>query len=225
MTARIPISPVAGTPSLLDQVYNHLLEAICDCRLEPGTVLRQEELARNLGVSRQPVQQALQLLRRQRLVHEHGRSGVQVAPVEAGFVRQLYEVRGALDACAARLAAGRPCSAGDVATGRRLIDQGRAALRSGVLTDRLAADVRFHSFIYELSGNPLLDEAAASYWHHIRRLIALTLRTEHPMHAVWDDHAAILQAIVDGEPGRAEQLAIEHARNNARLLLARLEGG
>src|SRR3546814_10831455 len=61
MTTRIPISPVAGTPSLLDQVYNHLLEAICDCRLEPGTVLRQEELAHNLGVSRQPVQQALQL--------------------------------------------------------------------------------------------------------------------------------------------------------------------
>src|SRR3546814_14362697 len=109
MTTRIPIAPVAGTPSLLDQVYNHLLEAICDCRLEPGTVLRQEELAHNLGVSRQPVQQALQLLRRQRLVHEHGRSGVQVAPVEAGFVRPLYEVRGALAARSEGRRVGKEC--------------------------------------------------------------------------------------------------------------------
>jgi len=219
------MTPLDGSPSLLDRVHAHLLDAICDCRLEPGTVLRQEELARSLGVSRQPVQQALHLLRRQRLVHDHGRSGVKVAPVDAGFVRQLYEVRGSLDACAARLAAERGCRGADLELGRKLLEDGRAAMSSGDMRERIAADVRCHGLIYELSGNPLLDEAAASYWHHIRRLIALTLRTEHPMEAVWDDHEAILQAIVDADPARAEALAQQHARNNARLLASRLEAG
>ena len=45
------------------------------------------------------------------------------------------------------------------------------------------------------------------------------------MEAVWDDHQAILQAIVDGDPARAETLALQHARNNARLLASRLEAG
>lgn len=222
MTSPLDLPPVSGAPSLLDQVYANLLDAICECRLEPGTVLRQEELARRLGVSRQPVQQALQMLRRQRLVHDHGRSGVKVAPVEAGFVRQLYEVRGALDACAARLAAGRGCSTADLAAGLRLIEAGRAALRGG-MAERTAADVRFHGFVYELSGNPLLDEAAAAYWHHIRRLIALTLRTDHPISAVWDDHEAILRAIADGDPDSAERLARQHASNNVQLLVSLLE--
>jgi DNA-binding GntR family transcriptional regulator len=223
MTSRILLTPIEGTRSLVDRVHAKLLDAICDCRLEPGTVLRQEEVARMLGVSRQPVLQALQLLRRQRLVHEHGRSGVQVAPVDAGFVRHLYEVRGALDACAARLAASRGCGDADLAAGLRLIADGRAALNSGDLKERIATDVRFHGFIYELSGNPMLDEAAAFYWHHIRRMIALTLRTEHPMEAVWDDHEGILRAIAAGNADSADRLAQEHARNNASLLAARLE--
>src|SRR5262245_66036194 len=93
--------------SLIDQVYKRLLEAINDHSLPPGSRIRQGELADRLRVSRQPISHALHLLHRQGLVVEAGRKGFRVTPVDPDHIRRLYEVRGALDGLAARLAASR----------------------------------------------------------------------------------------------------------------------
>src|SRR6201995_497566 len=108
----IPLDPA---PNLIDQVYARILEAITDRTLLPGQRIRQNELAEKLGVSRQPVSHALHLLHRQGLVAESGRKGFEVTRLDPGRIRQLYEVRGAIDALAARLAAVR---AGTDAAGR-----------------------------------------------------------------------------------------------------------
>src|SRR5258707_9622225 len=100
----IPLDPL---PNLIDQVYARILEAIADRTLPPGHRIRQNELAEKLGVSRQPVSHALHLLHRQGLVAESGRKGFEVTQLDPRRIRQLYEVRGAIDALAARLAAGR----------------------------------------------------------------------------------------------------------------------
>src|SRR5436853_3891034 len=100
----IPLDPL---PNLIDQVYARILEAIIDRSLPPRHRIRQNELADKLGVSRQPVSHALHLLHRQGLVSESGRRGFEVTQLDPARIRQLYEVRGAIDALAARLAAGR----------------------------------------------------------------------------------------------------------------------
>jgi DNA-binding GntR family transcriptional regulator len=100
----IPLDP---TPHLIDQVYARILEAITDRTLPPGHRIRQSELAERLGVSRQPVSHALHLLHRQGLVAESGRKGFEVTQLDPLRIGQLYEVRGAIDALAARLAARR----------------------------------------------------------------------------------------------------------------------
>src|ERR1700744_1481986 len=100
----IPLDPA---PNLIDQVYARILEAITDRTLLPGQRIRQNELAEKLGVSRQPVSHALHLLHRQGLVAESGRRGFGVVALHPQGIRQLYEVRGAIDALAARLAANR----------------------------------------------------------------------------------------------------------------------
>src|SRR5258708_22535746 len=94
-------------PNLIDQVYARILEAIIDRTLPPGHRIRQNELADKLGVSRQPVSHALHLLHRQGLVSESGRRGFEVTELNPGRIRELYEVRGAIDALAARVPAGR----------------------------------------------------------------------------------------------------------------------
>src|SRR5918911_5449751 len=99
----IPLDPL---PNLIDQVYGRILEAIIDRSLPPGQRIRQNELADRLGVSRQPVSHALHLLHRQGLVAESGKRGFEVTQLDPQRIRQLYEVRGAIDALAARLAAG-----------------------------------------------------------------------------------------------------------------------
>jgi len=65
-------------PSRTEQVYEAIVDDICTGRLTPGTPLRQELLAERFNVSRQPVQQALLLLRNQGLVREFGRRGLEV---------------------------------------------------------------------------------------------------------------------------------------------------
>src|SRR5437016_12784285 len=100
----IPLEP---TPSLTEQVYARILEAITDRTLPPGQRIRQNELAEKLGVSRQPVSHALHLLHRQGLVAESGRRGFEVTQLDPQRIRQLYEVRGGIDALAAQLAAER----------------------------------------------------------------------------------------------------------------------
>ena len=77
------ISRIACTPDLTEQVYQRLLNAICDGELVPGARLTQEELAASLDVSRQPVLQALRLLKKDGFVIDAGRRGLRVAPLEA----------------------------------------------------------------------------------------------------------------------------------------------
>ncbi|MFZ5463082.1 MAG: GntR family transcriptional regulator, partial [Pseudomonadota bacterium] len=75
--------------TIVEQVYNVILEAICDGRLPPGERLTQDSVARKLNVSRQPVGQALLLLKQQKFVSESGRRGLMVAPLERDFLQAL----------------------------------------------------------------------------------------------------------------------------------------
>src|SRR5918911_768248 len=102
------LSRIASAPDLTEQVYQRLLYAICDGELAPGARLTQEELAATLGVSRQPVLQALRLLKKDGFVIDAGRRGLQVAPLEAQAITQVYEVRAVLDGLAARRAGEGP---------------------------------------------------------------------------------------------------------------------
>src|SRR5258707_10467280 len=163
----IPLNP---SPNLIDQVYERILAGITDLTLPPGHRIRQNELAEKLGVSRQPVSHALHLLHRQGLVAESGRKGFEVTGLDPQRIRQLYEVRGAIDALAARLAAGR---AKTDAAGRARLE---SALRAGRAIDKktplarlIALDVDFHSAIYRLAGNPAIQGMMAPQWPPMRR--------------------------------------------------------
>ena len=74
------LSRITATPNLTEQVYQRLLYAICVGEFAPDTRLTQEDLAATLGVSRQPVMQALRLLKKEGFVSDAGRRGLQVAP-------------------------------------------------------------------------------------------------------------------------------------------------
>ncbi len=201
-------------PHLAERVYGAILDAICDGQLAPGERLTQEQLAGTLNVSRQPVLQALLLLRKQGFVCESGRRGIVVAPLDPDFVVRLYEVRSVLDGLACRAAALRqPAEAGR--RGPALVEAGRAAAGSRALARMIEADMRFHLFLYELSGNSLIAETAALHWQHIRRVMGTYLQRAAAPEAIWDEHEAILAAVAAGDGERAERLARTHADESA----------
>ena len=217
----IPLDPL---PNLTDQVYARILEAITDRSLPPGQRIRQNELAERLGVSRQPVSHALHLLHRQGLVSESGRRGFEVTQLDPERIRQLYEVRGALDALAARLAAER---ARIDAAGRTQLEAalqaGRGADRNTPLARLIAFDVDFHRAIYRLAGNPAIEEMIAPQWPHMRRSMAAVLAELDYRESAWAEHDTIAAHVFAGHAKAAESAALTHALGAGRLTEERLK--
>jgi DNA-binding GntR family transcriptional regulator len=210
-------------PTLVEQVVNAIVSEIVDGALPANARLIQDELARAYGVSRQPVQQALLLLRDRGLVREAPGRGLIVSPLDVDFVANLYEVRAMLDGLAARLAAERGAERAK-AEGQIYIDAGRAAVKSGSLSAQIEADMRFHAFINELSGNPLIGETTAPHWPYLRRVMGEVLRDDAQMpQVILEEHVAILDAIVTGKGAQAEALSREHILRAAKIFVARLQ--
>lgn len=207
-----------AAPDLVDRVYRSLLDAISDGSLAPGQRITQEDIAQQLAVSRQPVLQALRLLKKDGFVQDAPGRGLQVTALDAQWTRDMYQVRGALDALAARLAAAQRHRIDPA-----LIEQGRLAARGNNVAAMIDADLAFHRALYEAAGNPLIAETAQPHWNHLKRVMGAVLQQTGQRDAVWDEHQAIADAIAAGDAGRAARLVEEHGSNASRVLGERLD--
>jgi DNA-binding GntR family transcriptional regulator len=217
------MSQVQPQPTLVEQVVNAIVSEIVEGDLPANSRLIQDDLARAYGVSRQPVQQALLLLRDRGMVKEAPGRGLIVSPLDVGFVRNLYEMRAMLDGLAARLAAERGAERARL-EGPAYLDLGRAAVKSGSLNEQIEADMRFHAFINELSGNPLIGETTAPHWPYLRRVMGEVLRDDVQMpQSILNEHVAILDAVIAGDGTRAETLSRDHITRAARIFVPRLQ--
>jgi len=208
-----PLIQLESQPDLVDQVYRALLDAISDGSFAPGERVLQEDIAEKLVVSRQPVLQALRLLKKDGFVIDAPGRGVLVARLDVARLTQIYQVRSALDALAARLAA----TVGYDLPQQLIID-GRAAARGNQVREMLAADERFHGAIYAASGNPLIAESAQLHWQHIRRAMGAVLQASTMRESIWDEHEAIAEAIRGAHADLAERLIRQHAEGAGRNL-------
>ena len=162
--------------------------------------LVQEDLAATLGVSRQPIQQAMLLLKNDGLVVERGGRGLFVAPLDRESMAHHYQIRLVLDQLAARLVAEK--SAHDDAFKEKLIKAGQDILSSGSseAADGSAAaavrhDVAFHSMIYDFTGNPMIAPTLDTHWIFLRRVMVGILKHAERGQLVWEQHSDILASL------------------------------
>jgi DNA-binding GntR family transcriptional regulator len=128
-----------------------------------------------------------------------------------------------LDGLAARLAAERGAEQAKTG-GPAFLELGRAAVKSGSLHDQIEADMQFHAFINELSGNPLIGETTAPHWPYLRRVMGEVLRDDVQMpQTILREHEAILDAIIAGDGARAETLSRDHISRAANIFVQRLQ--
>jgi len=207
-----------ATPDLVDRVYRSLLDAISDGTFAPGQRITQEEIAQQLAVSRQPVLQAVRLLKKDGFLQDAPGRGIQVAPLDADAIRAIYQVRGALDALAARLAAQKRFRIAPA-----LLQAGRAAARGNDVKAMIEADLAFHRALYDAAGNPLIGESAQLHWRHLQRVMGAVLQELGQREAVWDEHQAIADAIAAGDADRAARLIEEHSLHASHALAERLD--
>ncbi|WP_416548577.1 GntR family transcriptional regulator [Limnohabitans sp. DCL3] len=214
---RSPPLPLTLVPDLVEQIYARLLDAISEGALAPGERLTQEDLAQRFAVSRQPVLQALRLLKKDGFVEDAPGRGVQVTPLDVNWIAQVYQVRGSLDALAVRLAAERGAK---IDPG--LLRQGRLAHQARDVQAMIQADLAFHRAVYQASGNALIAQSIALHWRHLQRVMGAVLQSSQQRQTVWDEHEAIANALCAADVDLAVRLVQEHAHEASVQLTARL---
>lgn len=215
------------SPSLTDQVYQAIVEEVLEGRLVQGEHLVQEQLAAKLGVSRQPIQQAMALLKADGVVEEVGKRGLRVAALNLEMIKGHYDIRAMLDGYSARMAAAA------IATGRlkaadfqtevdSLFEDGAKAIEAQSVRDQIKLDEAFHRLIYRMSGNPVLDQMVRPNWRYLRRVMGEVLRLAAPASSIWEQHRQIIDAVMAGDEDTAAEMAEQHVRTVANGLMSAL---
>lgn len=204
-----------------DLVIQFLKEAVLRGDLKPGERLRQDEIAKALGLSQTPVREALLQLSAQGLVVRDPHRGAHVARIDLADLEQLYGVRSLLESEAARLGATRLGAAG-TRTLRELVRRMQGALRDGDLAALREADEAFHMTLYRAAGNDRLAQLIEQMWSSFPRYL-LWLLPERPKASV-KEHAAILKAVVAGDGERAARAVATHLQGALESLRRYLSG-
>lgn len=204
--------------SIRERVRQVLLERILDGTYKPGDRLVELQIAKEFNVSQAPVREALRELEASRLIESEAYRGTRVREVSLRELQESYQVRGALEALAARLAAGQfQASPKELLTIHKAY---RAAARSKDPKRFAETNAAFHRLIVEASGNAVLLRTWDSL--SFETLTRLSIQRMHPADADWaiaiDEHQVIVDALIAGDGSAAERLMQCHAETVLSLM-------
>jgi DNA-binding GntR family transcriptional regulator len=212
MTDQFQLNPVRTGMTLTERVYTTIKEAILDLKLEPGSPLVEDELARQLGTSKTPVRDALFTLERDGLVTKIPYKGTYVSEVSLKDATEIFELRAVLEGLAARLATGH-FSQDDFAEADRLLAGADAARERG---DRGAAShfgAQFHWLILQRADNRRLKPILAKLEEQLRRLRRLSDLRQGRLEKSAGEHRAILAALRAGDAFAVEGAMRQHLQS------------
>lgn len=200
---------------LTQLVVQALRERILGGALQPGERLVEGRLSEQLGVSRMPVREALRLLAAQGLVVIEPRRGASVVSFTPEQVREMVEVRATLEGLNAKLAAKRH-DPQQMALLQQVLAEGTRGADGGVDTARLVKlNADFHEALASVAANSVLQTLMRSLRDRTELLFARMSRPQ--AQKTWDEHAAILRAVLAGDAELASLLATRHVYNAAQL--------
>ncbi|MFI7101293.1 GntR family transcriptional regulator [Streptomyces sp. NPDC050161] len=198
---------------LRERVYEALLELITTRALRPGQHLVESELAGHLGVSRQPVREALQRLNTDGWIDLRPAQGAFVHEPTEEEADQLLTVRTLLEAEAAGLAAAASGSAG-IAELEALCATGERAVHDDDVDGAVAANAAFHDKVMELAGNTVLAELSAQVGRRVRWYYTPVARQRGKQS--WIEHRELIDAIADRDAARAAAVMRTHTEHTRR---------
>lgn len=194
-------------PPLRELAATELRRLILSGELAPGSRLVEDRLAERLGVSRNPIREALRALSAEGFVEVLPRRGACVALLSPADAENLFDVRMALEPVGARLAARRGTAQGVLGL-RALLAQSQAATEAGEL-DRLAdLNTAFHCAVVALGGNDYLTSVSGPMVRRAQWVFRHGAAARAP-HS-WSEHRDLLEAVASGDEGAAEAEARRH---------------
>lgn len=205
--------------SLREQALSALRAAITSGELEPGRHLVETELSEMLEISRGTLREALRQLEQEGLLSAGPRGRLSVRHLDAKEIRDIYAVRAALEALAARTLCELPDRATVVNALHEAIDAMEAAQDESV-EDRVESDLEFHRTLCRLTGNETLLHSWNSLEGSIRMSIMFAGREKGIRNMGVDRHREIVAAIETGDVSLARQTIIDHMESAAANLMA-----
>ncbi|MEU1348493.1 GntR family transcriptional regulator [Streptomyces sp. NPDC005775] len=205
---------------LRERVYEALLELITTRALRPGQHLVESELAGHLGVSRQPVREALQRLNTEGWVDLRPAQGAFVHEPTEEEADQLLSVRTLLEAEAARLAAANSGTAG-IAALEELCAKGEQAVADDDVDLAVATNAAFHAKVMELAGNVVLSELAGQVDRRVRWYYTPVARQRGTQS--WTEHRSLIGAISSRDEERATAIMRTHTEHTRQTYHQREE--
>jgi DNA-binding GntR family transcriptional regulator len=220
---RVTSDPASGEEygSLAETAYVMLRQRIESGDLGPGTVLKESEMAALLNMGRTPVREGLQRLRSEGLL-VHVKQGYVVLELTPRDILNVFQVRGMLEAGAARQAA-RAKTRVDLARLLDALDQEKAAVERGDALHAARMAESFFQILVGASRNRFLEGNLQSvrlltipYFKHIVLEEGMAARC-------YDEHVRIFKAIESGDPEESEVASRDHFRNIMWTVLKRVE--
>ncbi len=190
-------------------VYRSLKEQIISGALAPDVRLIELAIAAEFSVSRTPVREALKRLAVENLVLADPARGMVVHAPDAREIEDVFIVREALDALAARLAAYRitPSELGRL---RVVVDSMEEAIAGGRREQVVVANTHFHDVIYAAAGNEMLERLGRDLREFVRRFTTLPFASPERVNHVLAEHRAIVAALEAHDPEAAEAASRSH---------------
>jgi DNA-binding GntR family transcriptional regulator len=216
--ARLENIGAAHSP-LTKLVLNSIRERILTGAMAPGERLVEAQLSSDLGVSRMPVREALRALAAEGVVTIEPRRGATVAIHTSEQIQELVEVRATLESLNAKLAARRH-DPEQIARLKRLLAAGSSISEETDLAQLHEDNNSFHEALAEAAANSVLGDMVRSLRERTAVIFAPSSRLRAKQN--WEEHAAILQAVIDGDAELAGLLAARHVYSAAQALPAGL---
>lgn len=202
--------------------YETIRDAILNGRYQPGQRLVTEELAKELGVSRMPVREALQRLEVAGLVTITPHKGAVVSELSEAEIAEIYHIRAVLDGLAARLATPR-LTQDDHAKLNALLDEMERGVQTHDLKTVLTVNREFHVVIWKAAQAPRLRELLENLYDTSQRFRNISVLIPGRLDQITQEHRLIAEALARGDAAAAEQHAHEHHEGTARRLLSSIE--
>jgi DNA-binding GntR family transcriptional regulator len=204
-------SELSGAPlSLADRAYEGIRDRLVMLDIRPGEPLNDDALALELGAGRTPVREALKRLEGDRLVVAYPRRGTFATAVDITDLAHISEIRAELEPLAAARAARTASDATRSQLAELAVEIGGLDAVVGDRRDLLRRDVEVHRNIYRAAGNPHLEDILVRQDNLATRIWCLFLDRLPAIAGHVGEHAALLEAIVEGEAEKAGRLALEH---------------
>jgi DNA-binding GntR family transcriptional regulator len=201
------IRPLQRPVPLRQSVYDALIDLIVSGELPPGQHMVETDLARQLGVSRQPIREALHRMEAEGWVDLRPSQGAFVHVPTDAEVDNLLDVRALLEAETSRLAAGQ-ASPEQLDRLRQICRDGQASAEADDFSTAVAADNLFHAEIALIGGNAVLAELADIVGRRVQWYYRMVAPARG--YSSWTEHAELIEAIEAGDAARCEALARGH---------------